>query len=416
MNSEIYASNKTNKIDYILQFIVTLLLILSSKTVFWGIVYAEATLFVTLCFCIILLCWKRKKISMSNRNIKTLFLFSIFFIILMLMFMDDIQKNFNGYVGAVIYTIEVFIIGMFAVTALDKEKFIRNYVHIISVLCVISLVFFSLSVINRDLTWNIIKEWGINDNTYIAIPIHTFGWETSKNYSYIFERNAGIWWEPGAFQGFIMIAILFTITQKQYFKKAAWMIIIFLITLISTQSTAGYIILILSLIGFNTEYIDSIFPQGITKNKKMSRPFFVFVGVLFAFLLVRYILSTGNIDNKLSDDSASYLSRMDDILSSIKLILKHPVIGIGLGESGQVARETVVSTTTATTILYLASVYGIPLAVVYLYKFYKGTLSVITVNNTFQIIIIEMIFTVILMTETLHLLPIYAMFLYEWTT
>ncbi len=416
MDSGIYISNKNNKIDSFLQFITTLLLILSSKTVVFGIVYANLTLFAALCFCVILLCRQRKKISINNKNSKTLFLFVVFFLILMLMFIDDIQKDFNGYVGAVVLAIEVFATGMLAVTALDKKKFIKYYVNIIVVICIISLVFFSATMASSSFASSMVDKFGVESNRYVALPWHTFGWKVSKNYTYIFDRNAGMWWEPGAFQGFIVLAVLFTITHAEYFKRTAVITVILLITLLTTQSTAGYIILILSVMGFSTEYIECVLRKksSLSGGKNVSQTIMILIGLLFAIALIQYVLSTGNIDNKLSEDSGSFVSRLEDIISSIKLIFDNPIIGIGLGESGRIARENEATVNTATTILYLASIYGIPFTIFYLYKFFKGIVSIINVRNIFQKVVLILLFTVLLMTETLYLLPIYAMFLYEW--
>ena len=52
-------------------------------------------------------------------------------------------------------------------------------------------------------------------------------------------RNCGPFWEPGAFAGFLLLALMFnTIRQLSFFNRYNY---IFLITILSTQSTTGYI-------------------------------------------------------------------------------------------------------------------------------------------------------------------------------
>ena len=54
-------------------------------------------------------------------------------------------------------------------------------------------------------------------------------------------RNAGMFWEPGAFQCYINLAlvILFFDKNKEEYNGKKFKLIIFIITLLTTQSTTG---------------------------------------------------------------------------------------------------------------------------------------------------------------------------------
>lgn len=82
----------------------------------------------------------------------------------------------------------------------------------------------------------------------IQLSGFSFGYEVDRYKTILFysfmkgERNAGMFWEPGAFQGYIMmVPLLFSNQLKQLWKKHKSGCVILLIALLTTQSTTGYI-------------------------------------------------------------------------------------------------------------------------------------------------------------------------------
>jgi hypothetical protein len=122
---------------------------------------------------------------------------------------------------------------------LCKEHFYTYLVNIIYVLTCISLVLFSLQLVNFEMLYNLNNFFGITKDTYAKsssiiftmLPIHEF-------------RNCGFMWEPGAFVTILLMTYfinLFNIGERITSRRN----IIFLIAIVTTQSTMGLLALLI---------------------------------------------------------------------------------------------------------------------------------------------------------------------------
>jgi len=138
-----------------------------------------------------------------------------------------------------------FLFSYYTIKAI-KIKFIPAYVNTIYLLSIISLSFYALLLIFPNLY--LLKNVGENffplkHSTNPTIIFYTFdNAYYIGTYNYI--RNAGFTWEAGGFATYLNIAFFFHIstTTKNFYsfikdKKT----IIFIISIISTFSTAGYL-------------------------------------------------------------------------------------------------------------------------------------------------------------------------------
>lgn len=127
------------------------------------------------------------------------------------------------------------------------ETFKSSYIKVIKVLSIISLMGFVLFYFIPSLGNYFIAHNAVG-NRYSNLYIYADG--------YSIERNQGMFWEPGAFQTFIILALLFEINGKEPDIKT---IIIFFITVITTFSTTGYIglVLIMLMIMKKSRQVDS---------------------------------------------------------------------------------------------------------------------------------------------------------------
>lgn len=135
-------------------------------------------------------------------------------------------------------------------------------------------------------------------------------------------RNSGLWWEPGAFQLFINLALLFRVIRKELtFKRT----IMYIIIVASTGSTTGFIstILLISAVGFT--FI------GKKKLKKRAFVSFIVMAPIFSILLTKSIPMIAEKFDKESNMYASFLSRFLDFEISKTVFLEHPILGLGYG-------------------------------------------------------------------------------------
>lgn len=129
-------------------------------------------------------------------------------------------------------------------------------------------------------------------------------------------RNAGLWWEPGAFQTYLSLAlILGTVLELIGIFQFG----VLVLTILSTKSTTGIIILIIS----SFLYFSKI-------DFKFSRFFKISsVGILLSFLLLNPEVFEKFIPGSSSYDS--FLARLSDFNVSLWLMKFFPLWGYGFG-------------------------------------------------------------------------------------
>lgn len=398
-------------------YILVLMVILASKTVFFGIIHMKVTMLITLLFLILygLYLTKRGIFRIKKKVLMYFAIFTAFQLVLLLFHLDDMFLDINSYMGIIVLLLEVLAIGLLVVSSIEKRDFVRAYVHIIVVIALISLIYFFWSMTNQRAVFNICNIYENGRISYIALPWYTYGWQTTMDNGYIyncfFGRNAGPFWEPGAFQGFLLIAIFFLLSYKELFRHRFMIMIILLITLLTTQSTTGYIVFLISLLGYSQDYVECLFGRiKFLNNKKKTKMLIYIISLLFIIFVGYIILLSGNISNKFDVNNRSYIDRMTDINESLAVLSDNILVGIGFGSNSTVTGFTTVS---ATTIIYIAIYYGLPFTIYYLYRFIFGCKCLYEPTSFLKKVVLLASFIIILMSETLYLLPMYAIFLFS---
>ncbi len=188
-----------------------------------------------------------------------------------------------------------------------------TYLRVMYWLALISLLFFSIQIV--------IGPVGVNFDRYKTL----FLYNTIPTGSGL-SRNSGMFWEPGAFQGYIMIVpLLYIINIKYLWNNYRKECVVLIITLISTQSTTGYIAFAILL-----AYI------LITSDLPFATKYTLLLTVtLFIIGLFSYLSFLGD---KISEEYAATMklkegelswSRMGSFYLDYQNIIKHPIIGNG---------------------------------------------------------------------------------------
>ena len=95
-----------------------------------------------------------------------------------------------------------FVVAVF-VASTTWEDFKRGYLKVMSFLCAVSLgMFFAYMLIPELSTFNVVYN--------------PAGTPASNMYIYIshYDRNMGMFWEPGAYQAIIALALLFVVAER----------------------------------------------------------------------------------------------------------------------------------------------------------------------------------------------------------
>ncbi len=139
-------------------------------------------------------------------------------------------------------TIAGFFVRLFigyAVVILVKD-FSYTYMLAMVVLAIVSFVFYIPEQIGHVAGVDVGALFGdiIAKTTYKREAfVHTFWQDVSY-------RNAGMFWEPGAFAGYLNLALVFLVVHRSRLSRPAytWYLIILSIALFTTMSTAGYLV------------------------------------------------------------------------------------------------------------------------------------------------------------------------------
>src|SRR5919109_804412 len=194
----------------------------------------------------------------------------VFFSFLMILAVQSISFNFFP-----LKTIAGFIIRLFVAFAAVRlvKDFPRIYINVICGICIISLCFYVseqlFHAIGRDFAslfmplvklvrdFFLLDTYGGGDPTRSA-TIFIYNFENTYNPHNIY-RNAGLFWEPGAFAGYISLALIFLGLEREKYERRLYIsrFLVLTITLLTTVSTMGYLVMPIVL---------SIHYRRVTKN------------------------------------------------------------------------------------------------------------------------------------------------------
>jgi len=142
------------------------------------------------------------------------------------------------------------------------------------------------------------------------------------------KRNSGPFWEPGAFSGFIIIALIFhVIKSKSVFSKQNLLLMAGLIT---TFSTSGLLVLAYLIVAY-------FWLQRSVIKRIALVPLFL---IGFAYLFVSIDFMGAKIQKKLSFTSQTYNTRFKSAQIDILDFAKSPWVGLGQAKETRFGGKT----------------------------------------------------------------------------
>jgi hypothetical protein len=237
---------------------------------------------------------------------KILLLYSFGLIALILI---NLETNYRS----LFVLISRLMIAIMLIHLISFERFSKIFTNIILVLSVISPL--ALFVIHFDLPsalpdFNTVHE-GSEERTLRNFIL--FGVDELVLIKYTILRATSIWWEPGAFQLFVNLAVIFSLINNNLsFRRY----VIFAIAIACSLSTTGLIAFsILSLIHF--------------KNYTITKKNIVFYLIPLFILILGSSFIVPSVYDKLNSDS--FLSRYYDVIISIHMFSDNFFLGYGYG-------------------------------------------------------------------------------------
>jgi hypothetical protein len=232
-----------------IQYLIVILLVLLGNQILLGDRVAEALLIVYFIF-LAPLYFSRRNSSLALSDLV------IFFSFLMILAVQSISFNFFPLRTIVGFIIRLFI--AFATVRLVKD-FPRIYINVMYGICIISLCFYVpeqlFHAVGRDFASlftplvNLVRDFFMLDEyggggAVRGATIFIYNFEDPRKLLNIY-RNAGPFWEPGAFSGYISLALIFLGLEREEYDQRFYIsrFLVLTITLLTTHSTMGYLIM-----------------------------------------------------------------------------------------------------------------------------------------------------------------------------
>lgn len=200
-------------------------------------------------------------------------------------------------------------------------EFPRQYVSVMYFLACLSLVFYIPVQMGIDLA-GILSPIRIPlpNAELIHIGIHNFHLPDQRG------RNSGMFWEPGAFAGYLILALFFLVRDgKSVLKRRGLMLIVALLT---TQSTTGYLAFMILTVfyAYKADWVRGkaarlvVFPLILVV---------LTLGAWLAFSQVSFLGEKINqqLESAVLRDDSSRMNRLGNLLYDLKWIAEKPVLG-----------------------------------------------------------------------------------------
>ncbi len=215
------------------------------------------------------------------------------------------------------------------------RKTVEYYVDILVFSVLASLVFYIPSYIGAFesflensiaplFTNPLIKE--INYKVWPSVILYTFNAQGEG--LMLLKRNSGPFWEPGAFSGFLIVALLFNIIITGQLNNRKNRVL--MLGVLTTFSTSGLLVLACVILFYLSLNKDAI-------RRFILVPVVLVIGVA-SFISVDILGS--KIIQKMSFTDDTYNTRFKSAQIDVYDFLKHPLLGMGRSESTRFEGET----------------------------------------------------------------------------
>lgn len=304
-----------------------------------------------------------------------------------------------GYAASANYIFKM-LTAIFA-AAILKDKFPLAYLKVMAFLSVIALVFWAINLAGIHLPSLMTFE---NDSESLLVYTQSL----NRNLGRVgILRNWGMFWEPGAYSGYIIFAFLLFINRLDYLwreQRKEW--IILLVALLTTFSTTGYILLALVLF---FSYSDRI------KN----RVAFYFIGIIVVFFAVWLFGALDFMGDKIEEEYMAAtemgqydvsFSRFGSIAFDSQYIMLHPIFGNGLIDETRYSMHILFAENLhafGNGFTGEIAIFGIPFMLLFLFSTYRNP----TLNNKWRFLLLLILQ---LQGEQFMNYPLFLIFPFVW--
>lgn len=294
---------------------------------------------------------------------------------------------------------------LYYVAKIIGDDFIRIYINTIKVIAFISILFYGLEYIPPikdlmlDFSNNFVNLAGGGEDAYNKPNFIIYALQTDyEDVAYI--RNAGPFWEPGVFVIFLNIALFFNLQiKKKIFESTN---ILFIICIITSFSTSGYISLLANII---------FFTQASRSISIFYRLFIILVLLLIIPAIYSLPFMSEKVNNQIEQSDVSY-SRFGAAVVHWRVIQDYPLTGLPY-ENENSGFEKYTDTVSPNGITEIFVTFGIIGGLFYYFYLYKSAAYLMTlIGNKNKAYMLFLILVMLIFSETMENRPIYLLLLF----
>lgn len=248
----IYVKKDVSKVRTIIEYVLVIALYYVTGGAFSYTNYSmqiTAFFLISLCACFFT---RNQRYLLRTRALTAWMTMSFFVMLVPIIFNDSIPT----YLAIVMQ----LGIGWFCASIMSPENFKQKYINVIVFFAAVSLVGYAIGLFRPTFALNFPVTIGDASVDYYNAGIYVFMRAKGYGSLVLMNRNAGICWEPGCYQAFLNIALLFLLNEQKKKPQRLFSLKFFLllITILTTVSTTGFFILGLLMILFFPVWIKGL--------------------------------------------------------------------------------------------------------------------------------------------------------------
>ncbi|MEA4964569.1 MAG: O-antigen ligase family protein [Oscillospiraceae bacterium] len=241
-------------------------------------------------------------------------------IVFILALLSNVYNTEHGKTFVIL--ISYYVLAILFVGSIDVKKWLSAYAQVMFIIAVASIIIYFLYIFVPRLLSILPVVKNVNGQISHSVLVAI---------SPINNRNYGLFWEPGAFQTYLTLALLVELFQNK--MQSVFKVIVLCLALITTFSTAGYLVLALILL---CAFSDGIF------NRAMHKPLRIFCIVLIVVAVVAYYIIQysapslygtlfGKVERYFQTQSADSSAgvRISSFVDAFRAFFDNPIFGVG---------------------------------------------------------------------------------------
>lgn len=256
--------------------------------------------------------------------------------------------------GSYAHIIAMLVIGCYLSLRVPFQVFIKAVSTVMCFIVIISLLFYSVMYFMGPPAPISMVNTSVSATNYYNYGLFFY----PQTYAETLSRNQAIFWEPGLFAGFCIMALCLEIAFRE--KPNIWKIIILVLGILTSGSSSGIILLVL---------IAVIAVERFLRNSRLRVlvEFSIAISFLIALLLLPLALdylatAFPGVFGKLVGDEVTTTTRLAAPLVNMSIFLQNPIFGSGIHGANEAftSVKTVYGIDSQTsTSTYLMAAFGI---------------------------------------------------------